>query len=67
MMREEIATMSMSEKIILMEAIWDSLETEIDELQPPDWHQDVLSDRIERLNTGQVKLISLQELKNRIR
>lgn len=66
-MREEIATLSMSEKIILMEALWDSLETEIDAVPPPHWHQEILSDRVERLNVGQVKLISLQELKNRNR
>lgn len=47
-----------------MEEIWDSLCHEQEPPASPQWHQDILTERVERLNSQQAKLLTLQELKN---
>lgn len=60
----EIKALPVSERIMLMEEIWDSLCHEQEQIESPLWHQDILNDRLELLNSKQATLISLQELKN---
>jgi putative addiction module component (TIGR02574 family) len=60
----EIKSLPVSERIMLMEEIWDSLYHEHEQIESPMWHQDILNDRLEQLNSKQATLISLQELKN---
>ncbi len=60
----EIKSLPVSERIMLMEEIWDSLCHEQEPVESPLWHQDILSDRLELINSKQATLISLQELKN---
>jgi putative addiction module component (TIGR02574 family) len=60
----EIKTLPVSERIMLMEEIWDSLCDEQEQVESPLWHRDILNDRLEQLNSKQATLISLQELKN---
>jgi len=60
----EIKSLPISERIMLMEEIWDSLCHEREPVESPLWHQDVINDRLELINSKQATLISLQELKN---
>lgn len=60
----EIKSLPVSERIMLMEEIWDSLCHEQEQLESPLWHRDILNDRLELLNSKQATLLSLQELKN---
>lgn len=60
----EIKLMPISERIILMEEIWDSLCHETEEIKSPLWHQNILNDRLELLNSKQATMLTLQELKN---
>ncbi|TAK61863.1 addiction module protein [Methylobacter sp.] len=60
----EIKSLPVSERIMLMEEIWDSLYHEHEQIESPLWHRDILNDRLEQLNSKQATLISLQELKN---
>ena len=60
----EIKSLPVSERIMLMEEIWDSLCHEHEQVESPLWHQDILNDRLELLNSKQATLLSLQELKN---
>ncbi|HEY8037107.1 MAG TPA: addiction module protein [Methylobacter sp.] len=60
----EIKSLPVSERIMLMEEIWDSLYHEHEPIESPLWHRDILNDRLEQLNSKQATLISLQELKN---
>ncbi|MFZ2449720.1 MAG: addiction module protein [Methylovulum miyakonense] len=64
MMITEIKSLPVSERIILMEEIWDSLCDEHEQVQSPLWHQEILNDRLALLNSKQATLLSLQELKN---
>ena len=48
-----------------MEALWDSLTREPTEIKSPKWHEDILSDRKEKIESGNANFISLEELKSK--
>lgn len=64
MISNEIKSLPISERMHLMEEIWDSLCHESVPVESPAWHQDILKARTERLHSGQAKLLTLQELKD---
>lgn len=64
MIINEIKSLPISERMHLMEEIWDSLCHESVPLESPAWHQNVLEARTERLCSGQAKFLTLQELKD---
>jgi len=61
MITAEIKKMPAKEKLILMEEIWDSLRS--DEIESPSWHNDVISERRTKIERGEAKFISIDELK----
>lgn len=61
----DIENMPTSEKIHLMEALWDSLSQKSKALTTPDWHKEILKQRAEKLKNEDVKTYTLDELKNR--
>ena len=61
MLATEIKRMPVKDKLILMEEIWDSLRHE--EIKSPSWHKDVLGERLSKINNGEAKFISIDELK----
>ncbi len=42
-------SMSAAEKVQLMEAIWSSLRETPSEVEPPEWHKEILAERTRRL------------------
>lgn len=60
----EIKSMPVSERIILMEEIWDTLCHETEEIPSPDWHEEILKSRLEMLRTNLAEVLTLQDLKN---
>lgn len=60
----ELKSMPVTERIILMEEIWDTLCHETEEIKSPDWHEGILKSRLELLRTNQAELLTLQDLKN---
>ncbi len=61
----EIQKLSVAERIRTMEALWDSLLTDESNVESPEWHGEVLREREKKLESGEVKFISLEELKKR--
>ncbi len=59
----EIEKMSIIERLQTMESIWDSLLHEDTEIESPDWHQDILTERKRNIENGKAGFISLDELK----
>jgi len=59
----EISKMSVLERLQTMEALWDSLTHESTEITSPAWHSDVLSERTEKIKSGNANFTSLGELK----
>ena len=48
-----LGSMTTSEKLQLMESIWDSLRT-VPDLPSPLWHREVLEERTRQLDAGEV-------------
>lgn len=62
----EIQKMTIAERVRTMERLWDSLCTDEDQTPSPSWHLDVLAERKARVQRGDVKLLTLDQLKKRI-
>ena len=57
----DIYTLPASEKLNLIEQLWDRLdESDVDS---PDWHKEVLDDRKKRYENGELTLTSLEDFK----
>ena len=63
----QIERMSVTERLQVMDQLWDSLNRCGDEIASPDWHQDVLADRKARAQSGEAKFLTLAELRSRLR
>ena len=61
----EISKMSLQERLKTMEALWDSLTHESIEIKSPEWHEDILLERKEKIKNGKASFISLDELKSK--
>ena len=64
----DIVKLPTAEKLRLMESLWDSLcMTPSDEIKLPNWHTEVLTERIRQLDVGNEAASSWSEAKERIR
>lgn len=59
----DIKKMSRTDRIQVMEALWNSLIEEEEELGSPEWHQDILEERKRKIESGTAEWISLADLK----
>ena len=57
--------MSVAEKLAAMEAIWASLCCRPVDVESPEWHQKILSDRTKRLESGEATVCEWSEAKKR--
>ena len=60
----EIRSMTSSERLETMERLWDALCHDPVEPSSPAWHKDVLSQRRERIESGEAKFYTLDEVKS---
>ena len=60
---DEIKKLDIKDRIILMNEIWATLESEDLKIESPSWDEDILKKRIEKINNNNAKYISLEELK----
>jgi len=61
----DIKKMSISERIRTMEAIWDSLLYDDAHIPSPEWHGNVLVERMKKIDEGSVRFLSIEEVKER--
>lgn len=61
----DIKSMPISQRVQLMETLWESLRTEEVEPKSPTWHKDILDARVKKLKEGNIKTYTLDELKAR--
>ena len=59
----DINSMSVAQKMYLMEQLWDSFKQNETQLASPAWHEEVLKSRKERYKRGELKVLSLDALK----
>ena len=63
----EIKHLSREEKLRIMEALWEDLSREDEEVESPDWHQKALQETEHRLGLGQEKIVDWKAAKNELR
>ena len=59
-------TMSVAEKVRLLESVWDSLCAKTGDVQSPEWHREVLETRKRRLEEGRATVSPWGEAKARL-
>jgi len=64
---EEIEHLSVAERMELMEEIWASCRREIAEPETPEWHREILRERLKKLEDEDVASYSLEEARTRLR
>ena len=60
---DEIKKMTINQRILAMEQIWTSLIEGYQIPESPLWHKSVLESRRERIDSGEAKFLSINELK----
>ena len=63
MLLSEIKKMSTLERLQSMEALWDALCHEEQEIESPLWHKDILGERKSKMASGAAEFISLEDVK----
>lgn len=63
----EIKRMSTSERLQAMEALWDALCHEGKDLESPDWHGSVLSERRKRIESGKAHFFTVEEAREHLK
>jgi hypothetical protein len=63
---EEIHQLPFREKLRVMEAIWDDICREEQDLDVPDWHKEVLDERERLLAEDKARFLDWEEAKRRI-
>ena len=68
MTHHDVVEMPVEEKLKLMESLWDSLCSTVGEkLSRPAWHDEILAERLRRLDSGEDVVSPWSDAKERIR
>ena len=62
----EIKNMSQAERLQTMEALWDAICHDSSEPDSPDWHEAILANRKQRIESGDDKFYTLREARERL-
>lgn len=63
----EINHLSREEKIMIMEAIWNDLSSDEEQVESPDWHKEALLETERRFSSGQEEILDWQNAKQELR
>lgn len=59
--------MPFPEKLALLEALWIELSSEPDQIEVPQWHKDILDERMREAESGSVEIIDWEVAKQQIK
>lgn len=59
MLSPEIKNLDSQAKLHLIDEVWQSIE---DEINPPQWHQEVLQERLQLIENKKVNFIDIEDL-----
>ncbi len=62
----EIEQMSMEERLQTMELLWTSLTRTPEAVPSPEWHGEVLADRLAKIESGKGSFATVAEVKARL-
>ena len=65
-MNESLQSLSIPEKLRLLEDVWSSLCIHSGDVESPQWHAEVLAERQRRLAAGEATLSSWEDAKARL-
>lgn len=60
---DELKNLTVSERLEVIEVLWNSLQPDVD-ITSPDWHQEVLKQRVDKINGGEASFISVKKLRD---
>ena len=63
---EQIRQLPLREKLRLMEAIWDDISREEQDLEVPQWHKEMLDERERLLAEGKAQFMDWEEARRQI-
>jgi hypothetical protein len=61
-----LSTMSVGEKVQLLELVWDNLCHQSGDVRSPEWHAAILNDRQKQIENGTMAVSSWAEAKERL-
>ncbi len=59
--------MSITEKLVAINQIWEDLVRKADDVPSPEWHKDVLSARANRIKNGEAHFKDFNSVKSELR
>jgi hypothetical protein len=62
----DIKTMSPTERLQAMELLWRSFADASHVIPSPDWHGDILSERLKKIEAGEGNFLTIPQLKTRL-
>jgi hypothetical protein len=62
----DIQQMSLEEQLQAMELLWASLSRTPNAVPSPDWHGDILAERLAKIERGEGEFLSMRQLKERL-
>jgi hypothetical protein len=62
----DIEQMSLEEQLQAMELLWSSLSRTPNAVPSPDWHGDILAERMAKIERGEGEFLSIPQLKERL-
>ena len=62
----DIEQMSLEERLQAMELLWASLTRAPDAVPSPDWHGEVLAERVAKIGRGEGEFLTIPQLKERL-
>jgi putative addiction module component (TIGR02574 family) len=63
----DIRQMPLSEKLALFETLWSELSSEPAQIEIPQWHKDILDERLQAAERGETEVIDWEVAKTQIR
>lgn len=62
----DLKRLSRPEKVSLMEQIWQDLSADEQEVESPLWHEEVLADRLAKVEEGHAIFLTIEEVEARL-
>jgi putative addiction module component (TIGR02574 family) len=63
----DIRQMPLPEKLALFETLWSELSSEPEQIEIPQWHRDILDERLQADERGETEVIDWEVAKTQIR
>ncbi len=64
---DQIPHLSTTEKLAVMETLWSSLHQAVEDSTPPDWHRELLEERMNLIESGKAVYEDWNQVKRELR